>query len=816
MNQAATAVDSARQPLTPKRRGNVLLSSASKRLKAVKVFPEEELTHPKSLYEANHLSLASLPEQLALSQLLDGYVPPDSNEPYVEIDVRRFCVYRPDRPYLPINDGSDGDGSPKRDIKRLCQTSAEFEALTTLCVKNGINELVLDGFLQLGCKEIHVEGLRICNRSIGGYGHDEHVPTAQDLVWVQGPTAKAANVWYRLRDAAPEYSRFHEGFSWVATLAMHFVNFLWDCSTIEMLATLNSFRSDFFKWLQKRYWKDASFLKWHEKYGRDDFRIAICANVNFLWGETFDVNRTLTKMPIWRECMPERLSAISPRPAEHSSSQTIVTPFAYQFFEKIRFADILDVRSPAKHVQALREKRLAELGFVSGELPQSQQSVRTTNRGLENIIDIGDVVSINRDLVSRWGRRNVTQWYAYVQGIQPCKSQIDNALNVIWLYSADDILEDAKYLVDRELFFSDHCNCTEEPFTDAEVNHKVSVDWLLSDDERKSFDQVNGDFFVRSKYNVDRESFTSIRKQDFCCACKRSETEAFESLLDEYPLVTPVLFEHEDRLVPGIVDDFNRTTHSLSIRRLLRQQDFNEKSYDRKRKDVEPNEVVWTDDVLHGFEPKKIDRRFHLRFYSVDQIDSQHVPTPYDRRGVADCYYFSSRFVGDGTTGNIRPLEFAETLLLNYTAGFDPQASTPLFKTGLSMFSGYGNLDHGLEESGIFNFTHAIDLFPEALHSYRANVKNPEKKNIILGDVNHFLADAISGDYARFRGVIPNPGEIDCFVAGFPCQGWSRLQKNRLSDKSKQNASLMVWPPKTLQVCVEAKPIYIGPCAVCH
>ncbi|SMR55821.1 unnamed protein product [Zymoseptoria tritici ST99CH_1E4] len=107
---------------------------------------------------------------------------------------------------------------------------------------------------------------------------------------------------------------------------------------------------------------------------------------------------------------------------------------------------------------------------------------------------------------------------------------------------------------------------------------------------------------------------------------------------------------------------------------------------------------------------------------------------------------------------------------------------------GMSLFCGSRTFDRGLEEAGIARFKYAADWNEHALHSHQANVRRPDRMEYFLGSVNDLLARAMAGDP---KSNIARPGDIHILTGGSPCPGFSMLQLFKLSEQSKQNASLV-------------------------
>lgn len=81
-----------------------------------------------------------------------------------------------------------------------------------------------------------------------------------------------------------------------------------------------------------------------------------------------------------------------------------------------------------------------------------------------------------------------------------------------------------------------------------------------------------------------------------------------------------------------------------------------------------------------------------------------------------------------------------------------------------------------------------MDLAEQALHTYRANAKDPDGLKLFLGSVDDYLAKALRGST---DSRIATVREVDALAAGSPCPGFSTLQHDKNSDKSLRNCSLV-------------------------
>lgn len=100
----------------------------------------------------------------------------------------------------------------------------------------------------------------------------------------------------------------------------------------------------------------------------------------------------------------------------------------------------------------------------------------------------------------------------------------------------------------------------------------------------------------------------------------------------------------------------------------------------------------------------------------------------------------------------------------------------------MSLFSGCGLLDFGLEESGAFETVFAIDHNESSMRSHAANSKSKHCLHVI-GSVNSHLERWIRGEATLF--------DIDCITAGCPCPGFSLLNARRFQINGQRNCSLL-------------------------
>lgn len=89
----------------------------------------------------------------------------------------------------------------------------------------------------------------------------------------------------------------------------------------------------------------------------------------------------------------------------------------------------------------------------------------------------------------------------------------------------------------------------------------------------------------------------------------------------------------------------------------------------------------------------------------------------------------------------------------------------------ISLFTGAGGLDIGLESTGRFDLLAAVELEPTFCRTLRMNQRRglfgSRKTKIIQGDLSAFTPEELMHELDL------KPGELDVLVGGPPCQSWS-------------------------------------------
>ncbi|CAD6451321.1 c24bbdf2-bc2a-4a85-a645-34d668a75486 [Sclerotinia trifoliorum] len=758
----------------------------------ISIYPPE-LIYPKSRYFGYIPPLPTSKEYQACAALLQEFKnensvrSPSTQEDFVEFELTDFSIYMPDTPLY----------------------GHELRALQDLASKASHSCLLFDGILSVGNLRHYVQGVpfKIC--SIGNYG--EEVDDVDGAIWLQSDLNARANIYYRLRRPNPEYSRFHLGFLWLSSLAKHFVDYSLASQKQKKKVSIRNFRTEFAQWCRKVHAESSKFQSWYLEYGRDDFRQAVSANINFLFKESIGVTEKLRSLDIWKEVMEK--SSIKQHPIVEN--MTIVTPYVYDCFSHLRFGHLLKPLIPtvfSKNTQGSevhsplslspRRSRItcdtdSSMKYQSTSFSGAKDSLgveinkweAAKRQKMLDAIKVGDVLSVTKDgsdsvwkdETSRWKVEDHC-WYLYVQ-TKHTSPRGKYSFGGIWLYKPSDTsCAKMKYPYSKELFFSDNCTCgsAHSRIPQEEVIGTVFVVWHGLPSET--------DIFIRQTY-LNNENFVTLTdSHKICKHLRMSEDDSSLSsmIIGRFPigqtiLALPPRRRSENGLEPYEVVKYDEESSKLyvTLRRLVRRSEF------EKAVSCRPNELIYTD-ITDKMSAAKLEKTCLVRFYTEEQVLAGDIPAPYCRNGGSNAFIITKRLREDDQ--KLIPIENDTPQCL--IQGFDPEA--PLERrvlNGLDLFCGGGNFGRGLEEGGAVHNKWAVDLFSAAVQTYSTNLKEPDGTDMFFGSVNDLLVQAFEGNPRKFK--IPSPGDVDVILAGSPCQGFSRMNMNKGNDQSLRNQSLI-------------------------
>lgn len=602
----------------------------------------------------------------------------------------------------------------------------------------------------------YVERVKVEDMSIEGCGSDSKPGIIAYLQTSLANRDATSDIWLRLREPAPRYERFHSPFLWIAVLGKHAIDYLDDQprGTIG----LENFKFSFHRWLRQRFGSNKSFRTWFKAFNNTtDFRVAFNAHAEFFYNQALNLSssRHLTSHPIWSHCKCDRMLAVARQPA--LVKETLTTPHVYQSFKQMYFASKLKQVSPSKLVSQLQKNRKSRLGFPEECTTRQPTKHCEKNSKSTSHIQLGDVVSIVPDHIDKthW-QKSDGEWLAYVQGIEP-NAQGAQRLVVLWLYRpADTNICLAHYPIANELFLSDNCNCKEREILLTDVIRKHTVEWL------PRTLNTNKDFIVRQTYMTSDSAFVTVRDDHKICPCRKSKPKVAWSAGDAVYITK--ITNGQRILEPVVVHEIDYEAKEVKVRTLLRLgRDRPALARQAKRKKILPNELVLTG-RLKTVSLSRIQRACNVRFIPLADVIGNRIPSPYNLRGAGDYWFIS---MGFESVNGIESLIVLEQL----PRGFRETREAPLTckkLRGLSLFSGGGGLDRGLEEGGAVEFQTSVDYDSAAIHTQRANCKDPQKMRLFCGSVDDYLHSLLSGDNNR---LVARVGEVDLIAAGSPCPG---------------------------------------------
>jgi DNA (cytosine-5)-methyltransferase 1 len=781
-------------------------------IEAVSIPSQPALTNPKSQYDGFVPPLPICKERVAIEELRRAIDEEEDSqragnkaiydgEDFDEFELTEFAIYLPPNLHHPY----------------------ELRGLQDFASKAGCSIMLFDGILCAGPHRRYVQGVPFEICSIGNYGKEFH--TVGGDIWIQTTFNKKSDLYYRLRAPSPEYQRFHSDFLWLADLAKHFVDYCEACEEGKKVVSIHNFRKEFSQWLLNSHHDSVDFRAWFDNYRGNDFRCAISANIYFLFKESIGVKDELRYQPIWSELMEKDFIPL--RAIEEY--QTIVTPYIYDCFGHLRFGQYLKSVAPTRNaynqqlfqgnslslnVAATQSRSVIEIpsqspstiGNVSSMSPPRSASKIPIPKDSEmerrrkiGAIKIGDVISVTKDgegsvwkdEVSRW-KVSDHCWYVYVQAVHELHS-VGRSFDGIWLYKPSDTsCAKMKYQYPNELFLSDNCTCKngrmEGTIEEDAVIDVVSVAWHGQPAE------FSKDLFIRQTY-LENDRFVTLKAAHKQCKHAQSGNNAVASQPDHrYPIGQTVLVAQTKLSPPShksrfTLDPYEIVKYQITnskqyaiLRRLLRRNEMEGQSSCR------PNELVYCDETVK-VESRKIERTCLVRFYSVADATKETIPAPYSRNGTGNSFYITSKLAGDGKPGGLTPI--GSHVPQSLIQGFDPSQGPSRKKLlGLDLYCGGGNFGRGLEEGQAVYNKWAVDMDKIAIHTYYANLQDPQDTHLYYGSVNDQLFQALQGNPKNSK-LIPRPGEVGFISAGSPCQGFSLLNSNREKEKGLKNQSMV-------------------------
>ncbi|TGZ80255.1 S-adenosyl-L-methionine-dependent methyltransferase [Ascodesmis nigricans] len=615
-------------------------------------------------------------------------------------------------------------------------------------------------------------------------------------------------IWYELGEPSHEYERYHTPFIWMAAWARYFVAYLEQLLDGQVAAkdiTVENFRDDFSIWAKNQYKSKSYFAAWLVQYqegrhrGKNDLRSAVAAHPRWLWNQASTTftgyeRYKIQSATLWKQIMD--LKAIKPAHSpDESIRQTIVTPYVYNTFKdlfttKLEVVDFpQDVASESTGPARLTTSRMLSTKSITTLIQQFLDPGRSFSYQPRR----RDVVAFAADEDSQWDRKSMggkankstNIWFGYVNNYILLNSKSPEPkfkLFITWLYSPEHTVLEANgdYPHKHELFFSDHCNCAAPvPLYASDIIGVVDVEFFGGPDTK-------ADCFIRQKYQVDEDDgeteeggFVTLQPEELTqCRCKRDEPIPWCQVRKKYSVGDTILIStiHE-YLEPAVIHAFEDNDMKITIRQLKRR------CIDEPT--ARANEVVYTHSFV-SIAPDGVVRPCHVRIFHQYGLDPDfELPSPYDRHGAGDCFFITQEDVN----GVFRIIKDSDVPPCKLRPGYLPSGIPSEHRLkGLDLFCGGGNFGRGLEEGGAVDMKWAVDIESAPLHSYQANLEPGSDTALYLGSINNYLKDAIEG---RYSNIVARPGQIDFISAGSPCQGFSLANKDRESDKSIQNCSLV-------------------------
>ncbi|KAL7797323.1 hypothetical protein V8C37DRAFT_370711 [Trichoderma ceciliae] len=723
--------------------------------------PECALLSPRSCYEGfkspDGISIMSEWRALqTLSPALDEATADQGAQGFAEMRLDDFAIYL--------------------DTDKFAE---EMRSLHQLDTKIGHSSFFFDGILSIGDSRAYVRRVPVAAVPIGNYG-SLSIHTVKGHIWIQSHLNSKKALFYKLGKPAKEYARFFYPFLWVADLAKHFVDFLCIMAESRRNVSIHHFRSTFAAWLKKSHKGAPEFLEWLRQHPSGDYRTSIAANIRFLLKEALGVlghHKTYIHT-IWAEVLEFQLYKSQPKIV---NPPTIVTRYIYGCFEHLPFGDRLQVIPLSSETTRLRNDLIRQRHLeLASKLHQSTKNLTSATQQRIKSIQPGDTISTHRDDAGSgtlWKRElprgfpDVDVWFALVQSVHINKMGV-RTFNVIWYYRPVDTLCGLmKYPWNNELFLSDHCSCSE--------TSKINESEILGvhDVEFWGTSATNAELFCRQTYLQEERRWVTLEERHLRCRHTSPRPEESPLLLYETGKTYLLRLDSTSPISEPceLMTSFREGRRRIyRFRRLLRRQQV-----DPNTPNARPNELVYSEQSVEI----KIDQILgpcSVRFFR----DGDEIPTPYDRDGTGNHFYITHQQIFIDGASVCVPLNEAPASLRQ---GYDPHERLEKLR-GIDLFCGGGNFGRGLEDGGGIEMKWANDYDSKAIHTYMANVNNPEDVHPFLGSIDDLQRFAMQG---RFAKNVPQIGHVDFVAGGSPCPGFSSLTNDKTTAAQRKNQSLV-------------------------
>ncbi|KAH4341070.1 hypothetical protein HBH98_179850 [Parastagonospora nodorum] len=635
-------------------------------------------------------------------------------------------------------------------------------------------KMLFDGFLCMSGVKHYVEGVPLNDFSIEGYGDSDDPTTATYVQSASAMKDPAYDIWYRLNEPTPAYARHHLPFLWVAQLAKHVLDFL-DEQTRGSVG-LEHFRSAFQPWLTARFIRQTTFDEWyHALHDRRDFRVCINAYIDFLYQQAYNLpnSRSLLAHPLWADCMTGGLVQVEPQ--ERIAKSTLATPDVYACFKHMYFGKVICPIALSKGVKAQQQQRSADMGFIAAAT--GPETTPTLHPYVQALVQVGDVVAFDPDRADKQKWRNADwEWLLHVTDVELTQNGAQRLFGLYLYRPRETNIFIAQYPRQNELFFSDNCNCDDGALLSTHIKGRYDVAWSPTTIPSSAF-------FVRQTYITQDSAFTTFTEGHKICECKKQPSKELKSYTRGESVYITKLLGDKKVLEPVVFHQLQEDTAHVIVRCFARLgRDLKEQATRVRKGIIAVNELVLTD-TYESVAASRIERKCHLRFVSKNDILNDQIPFPYNRKGAGDYWFFS---MGLSTKDGTPRLLYLARSPYYFKNGCEIGTETTTKLVGMSLFSGGGNLDRGIEEGGAVDVQTVVEWDAAAIHTQRANARNPTTQQFFCGSVDDHLSMAIAGSDDQ---LVPYIGCVNIILAGSPCPGFSTLQQNFTSPQSIKNAS---------------------------
>lgn len=397
-------------------------------------------------------------------------------------------------------------------------------------------------------------------------------------------------------------------------------------------------------------------------------------------------------------------------PQERIAKNTLATPDVYECFKHMYSSEVIRPMALSNGVKAQQQQRSVDMGFIAAAT--GPETAPTLHPYAQARVHVGDVVAFDPDKGDKQKWRNA-DWKLLLHDtdIKLTRHGVQRLFGLYLYRPRGTNIFIAQYRCQNELFFSDNCNCDDGELLSTDIKGRYDVACY------PTIIPLNA-FFILQTYVTQESAFTTFVEKHKICECKKQPPTKLDSYTRGDSVYVTKIAGDQKILEPVVIHQLQGDTDQVIVRHFARLgRDLEEQATHARKGVVAMNELVLTD-TYESIAASRIEERCHVRFVPKDDILNDRVPFPYNRKGAGDYWIFS---LGLSTKDGAPRLLYLARPPSCFKNICDVGTEMATRLVGMSLFSGGGNLNAGVEEGGAVDIQTVVEWDTAAIHTQRAN-----------------------------------------------------------------------------------------------